>query len=80
MSDTSPEDAAAFTALFAARSAPERLRMTCEMFDDAKALAAAGIRADDPDVRSDELRRRIFDRLYFGDFDPETRTRFRSAL
>jgi hypothetical protein len=78
--DTSPQDDAAFTALFAARSGAERLRMTCQMFDDAKALAAAGILAEDPGIAPDELRRRIFDRLYAGDFDPETRMKFRSAL
>jgi hypothetical protein len=78
--DTSPEDVAAFTALFAARSAADRLRMTCEMFDAAKVLAAAGIRAMTPDISPDELRRRIFDRLYTGDFDPDTRRRFRSVV
>jgi hypothetical protein len=78
--DTSPRDAAAFTALFAARSAADRLRMTCEMFDAAKMLAAAGIRAMQPDISDDELRRRIFDQLYAGDFDPDTWTKFRSAV
>ena len=71
---------AAFTALFASRSDADRLRMTCEMFDDAKALVAAGIRAMDPGISLAELRRRMFDRLYFGDFDPDTRMKFRSAL
>jgi hypothetical protein len=50
------------------------------MFDDAKALAAAGIRAMNPGISQDELRRRIFDRLYIDDFDPDTRMKFRSAL
>ncbi|MND02219.1 hypothetical protein D3C83_215140 [compost metagenome] len=54
--------------------------MTCAMFDDAKALMTAGIRATDPGISPAELRRRIFDRLYLDDFDPETRRQFRSAL
>ena len=80
MRDTSPEDDAAFVALFATRSGSDRLRMTCAMFDDAKALMTAGIRATDPGISPAELRRRIFDRLYLDDFDPETRRQFRSAL
>ena len=80
MRDTSLEDDATFVALFARRSGADRLRMTCEMFDDAKALVAAGIRAGDPNISPAELRRRMFDRLYVGDFDPDTRIKFRSAV
>ena len=80
MKDTSPETDRAFTALFAARSPSERLRMTCAMFDDAKALAEAGIRAANPDITTADLRIQLFERLYFGDFDEETRTRMIEAL
>ena len=80
MRDTSPDVDAAFTALFAERSASERLRMTCEMFDDAKALAVAGIRAGDPGISPADLRVALFDRLYFGDFDAAAQSRIRAAL
>ncbi len=80
MSDTVPEVDAAFTALFAGRSGSERVRMACGMFDAAKALAAADIRARHPAISPSDLRLQIFDRLYFGDFDSATRARILSAL
>ena len=80
MKDTSPEVEAAFTALFAARSEVDRLKMTCRMFDTAKALVAAGIRSQYPGIADGELRRRMFDRLYYRDFDEQTLSRILSAL
>jgi hypothetical protein len=71
---------AAFTALFAGRSGSDRVRMACAMFDDARVLVAADLLAQAPDLTPAELRARIFDRLYFGDFDTATRNRFVSAL
>jgi len=78
--DTSPDVDAAFTALFAARSADDRIRMTCDMFDVAKALIAADIRDKCPGISPADLRVQMFDRLYLGDFDAETRARITSAL
>ena len=80
MRDTTPDVDAAFLALFAARTATERLKMTCAMFDTAKALMASGIRAEHPDISEADLRRRMFERLYFGDFDAETQARFLADL
>ncbi len=80
MNDTRPDVDAAFTALFAGRSATDRLKMTCDMFDAAKALAAAGIRAGQPGISPADLRIRLFDRLYFGDFGPDARARIVAAL
>ena len=80
MRDTSPEIDAAFTALFAKQSGADRVRMTCEMFDAAKALVAADIQANYPGISAAELRLEMFDRLYLGDFDTDSRTRIRSAL
>jgi hypothetical protein len=51
-----PDVEAAYAALFASRSAADRLRMTCDMFDTAKAPLAARIRASDPEISSEELR------------------------
>jgi uncharacterized protein YdhG (YjbR/CyaY superfamily) len=78
--DTSPEVDAAFTALFSTRSASDRIRMACDMFDLAKALVAADIRDKCPQISPADLRVQMFDRLYFGDFDAETRARIASAL
>ncbi len=80
MRDTLPEVDAAFTALFATRSGSDRVRMACGMFDAAKALAAADIRARHPAISPSDLRLQMFDRLYFEDFDGATRAMIISAL
>jgi hypothetical protein len=80
MSDSAPDVEAVFTALFAERSGSERVRMACEMFDTAKTLIAADLRARDPDITADALRVRMFERLYFGDFTSETFARIVAAL
>ena len=80
MNDTAPDVEAAYAALFASRSAADRLRMTCDMFDAAKALMAAGIRASEPAISSEDLRIRMFQRLYFDDFDQQTYNRIIRAL
>jgi hypothetical protein len=50
------------------------------MFDDAKALVAAGIRLRQPDITPAEFRVQMFERLYFGDFDEAMRARILAAL
>jgi len=50
--DTPPETEALFRRLLLERSADERMRMGCEMFDTAKALIAASL---PPDVAADPL-------------------------
>ncbi len=80
MRDSSPQVDAAFAARFAARSPIERLRMACAMFDEAKALAAADVRARRLDLSPSELRVQIFDRLYLGDFTAAERERIHRAL
>ncbi len=50
--DTPPETGALFRRLLLERSAEERMRMACEMFDTAKALIAASL---PPDVAADPL-------------------------
>ena len=80
MKDTSPDLDATFTAMFGALSESERLRMTCRMFDEAKTLAAVNIRATDPGISPVDLRIKLFQRLYHGDFTPEELARIVSAL
>lgn len=80
MRDTPPDVDAAFTALFGARSGSDRVKMACEMFDAAKALIAANIRALQPDITRTELRVKMFERLYLGDFDAGAHARIVAAL
>lgn len=80
MKDTAPDVEAAFTAMFRALNGSDRVRMTCRMFDAAKALAAANIRANDPGISTAELRVKLFERLYYGDFTPEELARIVKAL
>lgn len=75
MSDTPPDVDAAFTAMFATIPPAERLRMTCEMFDTARRLLVANIRATQPDISETELRVQIFLRTYRDDYTEEERAR-----
>lgn len=80
MSDTPPEIAAQFDALMAQRSGSDRVRMACEMFDLARTLAVAGIRADEPAISNSGLRARLFERLYGDDFSEEEGARIVATL
>ena len=75
MNDTPPDVAAALTALFMHRSEGERAMMTFEMFDLARTLMAADIRARHPEIAETELRVQIFERTYGADFDAADRAR-----
>ena len=80
MNDTSPEVEARLSALFAARSGSDRVRMTCEMFTLARALMVANIRAEAPDISCAELREKIFERTYGDDLDADHRARIIARL
>lgn len=69
MNDTPPDIAAAVAALLKQRSEGERVMMAFEMFDLARALATADIRARHSGISETELRVRIFQRTYGSDFD-----------
>lgn len=69
MNDTTPEAARIYRELLLSRSNAERLRMGCEMFETAKALALAGLR----EHGDDRLQERLFLRLYGPDFPPGER-------
>lgn len=72
MTDTSPAAAARLRDLLMSKSGEERMLMGFAMFDEARALALAGLRAQFPDADEGELRRRLFLRFYENDFAPET--------
>jgi hypothetical protein len=75
VNDTSPEMEARYRAMLLARSGPERLAMGCAMFEDARRLVAASIRAANPNISEAELQRAIFLRFYGHEFEPEQRER-----
>lgn len=68
MKDTSPSVEARYRAMLLALSPAERLAMATRMFQTAKALAIAGIRAEHGDLSPDELREKLFLRFYGQDF------------
>ncbi len=73
MNDTPPEVVAEVIALLMTRSEGERAMMAFEMFDMARALMTADIRARHPDISNSELRVQIFERTYGNDFDEAAR-------
>lgn len=75
MIDTPAEVAEKFTALLMQRSEGERALMAFRMFDLARALMTAGIRANEPGISDSQLRVRIFERTYGSDFDDRERAR-----
>ncbi len=78
--DTPPEVRAAFTSLLMRRSEGERAMMAFEMFDMARALMTADIRARHRDITESELRGQIFERTYGGDFDEADRGRIAQRI
>jgi hypothetical protein len=80
MRDTINDSEAAFARRFVAVAPIDRLRMVSEMFESAKRLIAANVRSTEPDITEEELRVRIFDRLYADDFDEPSKMRLRAAL
>ena len=80
MTDTPPEVEVRLRELFMQRSGSDRVRMACEMFDLARALMVAGIRAEEPGISDVELRVRVFERTYGSDFDADARARIIARL
>jgi hypothetical protein len=80
VNDTIAEVDAAYRERFASLSPLERLVMMSDMFDTARALMEAGIRAGRPDVSARDLRVEMFRRLYWNDFDEATMARFVQSL
>jgi len=61
MNDTSPEIERRFRQMIMARSGAERLIMGASMFDAARAIVLASLPKD---LSEDELKRRLFERIY----------------
>jgi hypothetical protein len=64
MSDTSEATRAQLAALYASRSAGDRLRMATSLFATAKRLATAGIRRDAADLDERGVRSMLLLRLH----------------
>ena len=75
MNDTPADVDKAFTALLMQRSPSDRAMMAFEMFDMARALMTADIRAHHPGISEVELRVKIFERTYRSDFSDTERAR-----
>ena len=75
MSDTPPDVDQAVTFLMMQRSESDRAMMAFEMFDLARALMTADIRARHPEISEVELRVQIFERTYGADFTPADQAR-----
>jgi hypothetical protein len=75
MNDTPAEVRATFRALVMKRSEGERAMMAFEMFDMARVLMTANLRAQHPEMAESELRAQLFERTYGGDFDDADRRR-----
>lgn len=69
MTDTSPAVRGLYRGLLLARSGEERLKMGCDMFDSALALARAVVDVQAPASGPAERRALLFGRVY-GDLDP----------
>jgi hypothetical protein len=80
MTDTSLAVARMYRQMLMRRSGAERVKMGASMFATARVLAVASIRAKEPSVSADALRRALFLRFYGGDFDPEQRERIAARL
>jgi hypothetical protein len=75
VNDTPTDVDKAFTALLMQRSPSDRAMMAFEMFDMARALMTADIRAHHPGISDVELRVKIFERTYRSDFSDIERAR-----
>jgi hypothetical protein len=80
MNDTPPDVAREVEQLMAQRSGSDRLRMACEMFDLARALAVAAIRAAHPGISEEHLRIELFERFYGEDFSEQERARIVASI
>lgn len=75
MNDTTARADALMKRLMAARTPSDRVEMACGMFETARVLACAGIVLQHGADGEAHMRKRLFLRLYGGDFDEEKKQR-----
>jgi hypothetical protein len=71
MHSESPELEKLYVEMLMSLSPGERLLITCRMYDTAKTLMIAGIRAQMPDANEAQVRAQFFMRMHGTDFAPE---------
>ncbi|MGH9338542.1 MAG: hypothetical protein ACRD1R_02885 [Acidobacteriota bacterium] len=76
MKDSSPEVERIYREMMMKKTASERLRMACDMFETAKEIATAQLAGDKPE----DLRERLFERFYGSEFTSEERSRIRARI
>jgi hypothetical protein len=71
MNDTSPEMAERFQRVLREGSGSDRIRLVPDMFQMARTLVIAGVKAQRPEISEAELRAQVFRRFNANDFTPE---------
>jgi hypothetical protein len=71
LNDTSPEMAERFRRVLRERSGSDRVRIVSDMFEMARALVTASVKAQRPEISDADLRGEVFRRFYASDFTPE---------
>ena len=80
MKDTPPEVEAVYRKMLMARSPVERLAMATGMFEAAKKLALAGLRAQYGGLSPADLREKLFLRFYGDEYSEEEKARIVKAI
>lgn len=68
MRDTPVSTEVRFREMILSQSPSQRLAMACRMFSTAKALVRAGILQEFGELNAEDIRERIFQRIYGRDF------------
>ena len=71
MIDTSPAIRKRMRSMIARKSPAQRLRMAAGMYDLANKPAMAGIRNEHPALRRRDMKVKLFERMYGGNFSRE---------
>lgn len=80
MKDTNPKILERWYASLDALSPEERVKMTCSMYDFARAIVEASIRNESPAISERDLARKSFIRFYSKEFDQKTLERILVAF
>jgi len=73
MRDTPADVDARFREMMLSQSPSRRVAMACRMFSTAKALVRAGILQESGELDAEDLRERVFQRIYGNDFSASDR-------
>jgi len=73
MNDTIPEIAEKIREMIRTKSAIERLKMGCSMYDTSRSLVIRAILEINPSISKTGLRQELFLRFYGSDIDPVQR-------